>query len=473
MLRTVLLRHIAWRKKTTGGDESLYAGPDADSPAAEFESALCELLDRLDSQFPYASPRYAAQMLKDPSLPYIAGHFAAMLANPNNHAFEGGNVTTPLEMEVVDDLKRLLGFTAGWGHLTSGGSLANMEALWAVRDGGGEGRVLFSASSHYSWKRICSILRVTDFAEVAVDARQRMDLGALRRSLGEGKTLMVMANLGTTGVGAVDPLPEILALRNEFGFHLHVDAAYGGYLRAAVLSGNGEIRPRGEVADLLSPEAYDAMAVLGEVDSATVDPHKHGAAAYGVGGVIFRDEALRDVLLNTCPYTYHVREQPNIGMWQLEGSRPGAAAAGVWLAHRTMPLHAGGMGRIHAECLRSARALASELSSRGRYRLVCPPDLDILCFFDPGDGTVAGANEATGAVYRRLSVENPDAPFVLSKFVLTPEATAASAPDLSRNTGEELVALRAVFIKHWALLGEGRYLGMLVDALHDVDSRGR
>jgi glutamate/tyrosine decarboxylase-like PLP-dependent enzyme len=148
-------------------------------------------------------------MLKDPSIPALLGYFAVMLTNPNNHAYEGGPVTTEMEMEVVDDLLKLVGFKNGWGHLTSGGSLANLEALWAVRDFRKEGIAVFSKGSHYSWKRICAILKV-DFIEIDVDENYRIDLNQLEDVLKNNTVMFVMANFGTTGVGAVDPINEIL-----------------------------------------------------------------------------------------------------------------------------------------------------------------------------------------------------------------------------------------------------------------------
>src|SRR5262245_4478401 len=99
-----------------------------------FEDRLLELLARLKNDFPFHSPRYAAHMLSEQTLPSIAGYFAAMLYNPNNISSETPPVTVRLELEASRMIARMLGYGPdSWAHLTSGGTLANLEALWIAR----------------------------------------------------------------------------------------------------------------------------------------------------------------------------------------------------------------------------------------------------------------------------------------------------------------------------------------------------
>ena len=174
MINKVVTHHSQMRKASFPEDSSLY--PDNKIDNSLLESELSSLLEKSKKNFPYHHPRYIAQMLKDPSIPTILGYLTFMLSNPNNHAYEGGPVTTELEMEVIEMMKRLTGFENGWGHLASGGSLANMEALWAARDFYKKGSVYFSEVSHYSWKRICNILRIEDYSEIPVDNNFRIEL---------------------------------------------------------------------------------------------------------------------------------------------------------------------------------------------------------------------------------------------------------------------------------------------------------
>ena len=464
-----------WRAKLYPEDASLFpeawqADPSRKGNGEKLRSAWENFLKRMDQNIPFPSVRYEAQMLKDPSLPAILAYFYTLLSNPNNHAYEGGPVTTQMEMEVVEQLLKMVGFESGWGHLTSGGSLANMEALWAVRDLRKPGTLVFSKGSHYSWKRIASILKVEGIAELPVDSRYRMDLDALEKELKTGNVMMVMANLGTTGIGAVDPLEEILELRNQYGFHLHVDAAYGGYYRSIILDQENQLKPFDESEIPLSEYVYRQLARLGEADSITIDPHKHGLVGYGAGSVLFKDEALRQVILNTAPYTYHVTDKPNIGMFTLEGSRPGAAAAAVWLTNQVIPLNENGFGEMLTLCHNAARSLYDALLEMDYFQPICEPDLDLLGFYHVGikPHSLKSINEATEKVYRTLSVENPRAPFILSKFVIDPETAGVILPGVAIDA-DHFTAMRGVFMKHWMLMGEKpTYLDRLIEVLEKL-----
>lgn len=463
------------RRRTFDGDLSLYPDDhDFSADESDLRAALEQLFDRLEGSIPFFHPRYAAQMLKDPCIPALLGYTLTMLSNPNNHAYEGGPPTTEMEMEVVDDLLRLIGFSSGWGHLTSGGSLANLEALWAVRDrlrlpGGGrvpeKGRVLYSRASHLSWNRICRILDIDSCRELPVDRDFRIDLNALERELKSGPVLMVMANFGTTGCGAVDPISEIVRLREKYPFHLHVDAAYGGYFKSLLRDESNAIRPFERIEPDLSRYVYDQALALAEADSVTIDPHKHGLMPYGAGSVLYRHEDLRHVIQNTAPYTYHIKDRPNIGTFSLEGSRPGAAAAGCWMTHKLFPLNSAGLGAVLSGSLRTARTLHGSTEGLPDLVALTRPDLDIFCFYirKHQDDTLERLNERSLVLYDRFSVQNPSAPFFLSKLVIDPDTARRLVPDLSHGN-ESLIALRAVFIKHWIGLPRGEPI------LHDLVS---
>jgi glutamate/tyrosine decarboxylase-like PLP-dependent enzyme len=472
LLRCVLLygldRYGRWRASYAADDRSLYPQkPDFEADKNELLHAVDVLLDRLETSIPFYHPRYAAQMLKDPALPAVLGYFLTMLTNPNNHAYEGGPPTTELELEVIEDLKDLIGYQTGWGHLTSGGSLANLEALWAVRDSCKPGRVLFPVSSHLSWKRICNILDIRQVTELPVDRNFRLDIDALERALKKNDVMMVMANFGTTGCGAIDPIADIVKLKEKYGFYLHVDAAYGGYFRSLLYDRNGEQRPEEQIEADLSPYRLEQMRALADADSVTIDPHKHGLMPYGAGSVLFRHERQRQAILNSAPYTYHVEDKPNIGTFSLEGSRPGAAAAGCWLVHRLFPLHRHGIGLLLRETLKTAESLYDKFDELTCINALTRPDLDILCFYhrDPEDSLLSLINDKTAEYYRYFSVENRDAPFFLSKFVID-RSTAGVLLDDVEIDADSFLTMRAVFIKHWMCLeGENSYVSELYDTL--------
>ncbi|MFN2631863.1 MAG: aspartate aminotransferase family protein [Thermoanaerobaculia bacterium] len=327
-----------------------------------FEGVLREVAERLRDNYPYFHPLYAGQMLKPPHPIARAAYALAMWINPNNHALDGGRATSAMEKEAVAGIAAMFGWSAPLGHLTGGGTMANLEALWIGRQLS-PGTVLASSSAHYTHGRISAVLGVP-FEEVPSDARARMDTDALAGRLARGGVSTVVATMGTTATGSVDPLAEILALRKRHGFRLHADAAYGGYF--------------GLVGDL-APETRRAFDGLGEADSIVVDPHKHGLQPYGCGCVLFRDPAVGRFYKHDSPYTYFSSTELHLGEISLECSRPGAAAAGLWATSRLLPLTRGGeFARGLSRSLSAARALHALIQKDSRFLAAFDPELDIV-----------------------------------------------------------------------------------------------
>ena len=196
--------------------------------APEQGEILLEVARRLQNEFPFFHPLYAGQMLKPPHPLARLAYALSMWINPNNHALDGGRASSQMEKEAVAELARMFGWTTHLGHLTSGGTMANLEALWiagpapALR---GDRRLrsgpLYSCQDQSGAR--------AQYEPVATRPGGPMDAEALERRLAQGGVGTVVATIGTTSRGAVDPLPEILALRESYGFRLHVDGAYGGY----------------------------------------------------------------------------------------------------------------------------------------------------------------------------------------------------------------------------------------------------
>ena len=178
-------------------------------------AAWAEYTGRLQDNYPFFHPRYAGQMLKPPHPVAIAGYLAAMTVNPNNHARDGGPATGAMEKEVVADLAAMFGLPGETlGHLTSSGTIANLEALWVARQLAPGRAVAHSQEAHYTHARMCEVLGV-ESVPVTADAAGRMDLDALEELLATGEVGTVVLTAGTTGLGAVDPIAEALALRDR------------------------------------------------------------------------------------------------------------------------------------------------------------------------------------------------------------------------------------------------------------------
>ena len=314
--------------------------------AGELASVLEETARRLGDNYPYFHPLYAGQMLKPPHPVARAAYALAMKLNPNNHALDGGRASSAMEVEAVKEIAGMFGWREFLGHLTSSGTFANLEALWMAGQLAPGRRIVGSAQAHYTHHRISGVLKL-QYTSVAADERGRMNLDALEDELRKGDVGTVVATLGTTAIGAVDPLDEILKLKERYGFRVHVDAAYGGYF--------------GLIADALEEPTRRAYAAIGQADSIVIDPHKHGLQPYGCGCVLFRDPAVGRFYKHDSPYTYFTSHELHLGEISLECSRAGAAAVALWATQRLLPLVPGGE---FAQGLAKGRRAALELDRR-------------------------------------------------------------------------------------------------------------
>ena len=328
---------------------------------------LLALARELADNDPYFHPLYAGQMLKPPHPVARMAWALSLFINPNNHALDGGRATSRLEKSCIRSLGQLVGWTDPLGHLTGGGTVANLEALWVGRERQPSRRaVVASEEAHYTHRRMAGLLGVP-FVPVPVDSRGRMQMAALDAILERADVGTVVATVGTTGWGAVDPVDEILVRREQHGFRLHVDAAYGGYFSL--------------VSEHLEPLTRKAYESLGACDSIVIDPHKHGLQPYGSGAVLFRNPEDAQVYAHDSPYTYYTASGGHLGEISLECSRSGAAAAALWSTLNLFPLDPGGCfaKQLWDGCL-AARDLADCLARDSKWTILNRPELDILVF---------------------------------------------------------------------------------------------
>ena len=195
-------------------EEGASALPDF-TPAFDTDRAaevLLEVAGRMQDNYPYFHPQYAGQMLKPPHPVARMAYALSLWVNPNNHALDGGRASSAMEKECIVDLGRLFGWDQPLGHLAGGGTMANLEALWVAGRLAPGKKVIASSQAHYTHGRITEVLGIP-FASVPVDLRGRMDVAAVERLLAEGDVGTVVVTVGNTGLGAVDPLADILALR--------------------------------------------------------------------------------------------------------------------------------------------------------------------------------------------------------------------------------------------------------------------
>ncbi len=400
-----------------------------------FAGVFAELTGRLRGNYPFFHPSYAGQMLKPPHPAAVAGYLAAMLINPNNHALDGGPATGQMEKEVVAALAAMFGLGTHLGHLTTSGTVANLEALYVARETHPGLGVAYSEEAHYTHARMCGVLGI-EGTPVPADGAGRMDTGALDALLAGGRIGTVVATAGTTGLGAIDPVHEILAVARRHGARVHVDAAYGGFFtllargdtplpqgQAPGPHGHGTPRdparlpippslarpasrqaPSRELAGRAGEEALDPApwrAIAG-CDSVVVDPHKHGLQPYGCGAVLFSDPEVGRFYLHDSPYTYFTSDELHLGEISLECSRAGASAAALWLTLQLLPLTPDGLGRVLAACRHAALAWAAMIGESALLELYQPPELDIVCYFPQVPGaTMSGIDDASVSMLAR------------------------------------------------------------------------
>jgi tyrosine decarboxylase/aspartate 1-decarboxylase len=364
---------------------------DTPPPASErIGAVLAETAERLHDNFPYFHPLYAGQMLKPPHPVARVAYALAQWINPNNHALDGGRASSAMEQEAVTEIASMFGWTEHLGHLTGGGTMANLEALWVAGRLDQAKTILASAQAHYTHQRISSVLQLP-FETIPCDARGRMDVEALQKRLRRGDVGAVVATMGTTATGSVDPLAEILELRAKHGFRLHADAAYGGYFG---------------LAENLGPEARKNFDHITQADSIVIDPHKHGLQPYGCGCVLFRDPVVGRLYRHDSPYTYFSSGELHLGEISLECSRPGAAAVALWATQKLLPLKkAGEFAKGLEQCREAAIDLHQRIAADARFVAAFAPELDIVVFA-PRAESVSSSSARSRSIFAEAAKKN-------------------------------------------------------------------
>lgn len=419
--------YIFWRRNYHPKDPPaipyrLLQSEGAEEFRGRFHQELFALISDLKLDVPFFSPRYMAHMVSEVAMPGLVAYLATMLYNPNNVSLEASSVTVDFELEVGRQFAELFGYDreAAFGHLCSGGTVANYESLWfnragrflpltmalacrqdglpapeglptsvwellnvpldaalglyrafqksclereldaltvlrrwslghfgdgdyrdVVRETFGESYeapvVLVPQTAHYCWTRSAGLLGYgrRNLVPVEVDPGFRMDPSsyeaALERCFAERRPIIQSVFvLSTTEFGSVDPIPELLAVRDAFRARgldsaVHVDAAYGGYFPTIFRRGRDGAPPD----DPLLEPLRRASHALARTDSVTVDPHKMGYAPYGAGSIVIRHGFLRELVAEGAHYALDTRglTHEDLGKFILEGSKPGAAAA--------------------------------------------------------------------------------------------------------------------------------------------------
>ncbi len=368
--------------------------PETGSPVRQTIDEAAEILD--ESIAP-SRPRYFAYVGSSGlEIGVVADALAA--AHDVNLATDSA-AATAIEREAVRWAAQFLGFPAGGGAFTSGGTISNMTAIAAARERALPGSrrtglaglrpiVYASDEVHYSVRRAAEILGIgsANVRPIGVDARRRLrpDLlaAAIDADLAAGLVpVCAIATAGTTLSGAVDPLDGIADVCEEREIWVHVDGAYG--LPAAATA-----------------EASPLFAGLERAQSVSMDAHKWLFLPKACGVVLVQDEAdLVRAFSHEDSYMPHVDGRPNAVETTLEYSRPFRALK-LWLAFRTHGAEA--FRTAIGENIRLARHLAARIRTFApELELLDEPQLSIVCFRHVPPG-VADLDAHNAELVRRI-----------------------------------------------------------------------
>ncbi len=347
-------------------------------PAPERGRPLAEILDRLRpaiaKSYNAAGPGYLAYI---PGGGVYAAALAGLIGSATNRYIgvaQPAPALVQIEQSVTEWLCSLMGLPVGaQGLLTSGGSLSNFSAIVAARqaklgeDFGG-GTLYYSAETHYcvgKAARLAGFPRAS-LRELPTDARFRLVPETLEAAIREDRArglrpFLVVANVGTTNTGAIDPLVALRRIADENGMWLHADAAYGGFFR-------------------LAPGGEELLRGVEACDSITLDPHKGLFMPYGIGALLVRDgRALARAHREFADYVQDVAHEGSLGFADLspELSRDFRGLR-VWL-----PVQLHGLAAFReqlGEKLALARWAFEQLAADPRFELLDEPQLSVVAF---------------------------------------------------------------------------------------------
>ena len=378
----------------------------ADSKIPEKPTFVSEhaqfLLDKLVARSVHtSSPSFVGHMTS--ALPYFMLPLSKIMIalNQNLVKTETSKAFTPLERQVLGMLHRLVYaqeddfYTSkmhdaehALGAMCSGGTVANITALWAARnlafppegqfkgvshDGlfralkyyGYDGAaVVVSKRGHYSFRKTADILGIGRDYLIAVDTDDdnRIDLDALRETCTRLKKdniciISIVGIAGTTETGNIDPLEEIAEIAREFKAHFHVDAAWGG--------------------PTLFSSTYKALLKgIEKADSVTLDAHKQLYVPMGSGLVVFKDPKKLKSIAHHAQYVVR-RGSKDLGSTTLEGSRPGMAM----LIHSGLKIIAKeGYEILIDQGINKAKSFASMIDAEPDFEIISYPELNIITY---------------------------------------------------------------------------------------------
>ena len=386
------------------------------------------VLDKLVAQSVHtAAPGFIGHMATP--LPYFMLPLSRIMValNQNLVKIETSKAFTPLERQVLGMLHGLVyerdaefyadnlhNSRRALGSFCSGGTTANITALWVARnqmfrpEGDFQGlaregianamahagyrklAIVVSERGHYSLSKAADVLGIgrNNVISVPTDARSKIDLDALRATCERLQSeqvgiVSIVGIAGATETGQVDPLTEMATIAAEIGVHFHVDAAWGG-------------------PTLMSDTYKPILKGIELADSVTIDAHKQLYVPMGAGMVVFKDPQALGAVEHHAEYILRAGSK-DLGQYSMEGSRPGMAM----LVHAAFHI----IGRKGYEIIidqnvQKAKAFARMIDAHPDFELITDPELNILNY-----------RYAPAAVQTRLAAASHDEQLIMNEVL--------------------------------------------------------
>lgn len=379
-----------------------FCDPEIPIEPASFESYLEYLSSNVISHSIHtSSPRFIGHMTA--ALPYFVQPLAKLMTAMNQNAvkIETAKAFSPYERQALAMIHQLIynfsdrfyaqhiqNSESTLGILLSGGTTANITALWCARNTslgpkddflgiekegltaaldyyGYKGAVVIGSDlMHYSFEKAADLLGIgtRGLIKIKSDRNNRIDISALRQAVADCRNqnkhiIAIVGIAGTTDSGGVDSLSDMAEIAREANVHFHVDAAWGGPV-------------------IFSQQHRHKLFGIERADSVTIDGHKQMYLPMGIGMVFLRDPIMAQAIEKNASYTMR-KGSFDLGKRALEGSRPAMA----------LFLHAGlnligvkGYEFLIDEGIRKTQYMADRIRSLAEFQLLAKPEINLLIY---------------------------------------------------------------------------------------------
>jgi tyrosine decarboxylase/aspartate 1-decarboxylase len=320
------------------------------------KNVLRLLKEYLKEDFTYSSGRILGSMCTSPHSFAKRIFIKAIDKNLGDAGLFPG--TMKLEQEAIAMIGSLLSKPDASGYIVSGGTEANLMAMWIARNLARKDRpeVIVPESAHFSFDKAANLLGLK-LVKIGLDENFQVKTKDVRETINRN-TVAIVGIAGSTELGVVDPISELSEIALNNSVYLHVDASFGGFVLPFLRD--------------LGYNVPDFDFSLKGVCSITIDSHKMGLAPIPAGGILFRDkECIKSVSIKV-PYL----SGGEITQGTILGTRSGASAVAVWALLKHMGRE--GYQRVVKKCMDLTDMIVKRVEKSKKVYLITNPIMNIV-----------------------------------------------------------------------------------------------